>query len=160
PGAAPATAARPAGTGAAGATNLTAPPAAPPGSTPAAAQLPAGAMTTTPSGLQYAVLKEGEGPTPPPGAKIQVHWTGWLPDGRVFSDTRKGGVPDEFTLHSRDLIKGWVEALSSMKKGEKRKLHVPNGLAYGPQGYHQVVPPRADLDFEIELVSFTPPGGR
>jgi FKBP-type peptidyl-prolyl cis-trans isomerase len=115
-------------------------------------------MIKTSSGLEYTVLKEGEGEAPPLGSEIEVHWTGWLPDGKVFGDTRGDDQPAKYRLASDDLISGWVEALSTMKKGEKRRLHVPSNLAYGNAGYGKDVSPNTDLDFEIELVSFAPPG--
>jgi len=76
----------------------------------------------------------------------------------VFLDTRKSGVPKEYTLTTLELITGLVETLQAMRTGEKRRVKVPHGLGYGVKGMPEVVPPRTDLDFEIELVSFTPPG--
>lgn len=111
-----------------------------------------------PSGLEFAVLKQGSGASPPLGSIVKVHCTGWLPDGKVFIDTRAHNVPKEYKLARTEMIDGWVEALLTMKAGEKRKLRVPKELAYSKQGFPKVVPPNSDLEFEIELVSFTPPG--
>lgn len=122
---------------------------------------PSGAgYTRTPSGLEYEVLSEGQGESPPLGSRVFVHYTGMLPNRTSFADTRGSSVPQEFKLDRMRLIDGWVEALLSMKKGEKRKLKVPSPLAYGQRGYAGLVPPNTDLTFELELVAFTPPAGR
>ena len=113
----------------------------------------------TPSGLEYEVLVEGQGETPPLGSRVLVHYTGMLPGGETFASTRGSAGPREFKLDRMKLIDGWVEALLSMKKGEKRKLKVPSALAYGQRGYLGLVMPNSDLTFELELVAFTPPGG-
>jgi FKBP-type peptidyl-prolyl cis-trans isomerase len=116
----------------------------------------AGAMVRTPSGLEYEVIQQGEGPSPPLGAKVTVHFAGFV-DGKKFMDTHEGGAPREFKLDRSRLIDGWVEALLTMKKGEKRKLNVPSRLAYGRTGYPGLVPPGKDVTFDLELVSFLPP---
>ena len=126
--------------------------AAEPGKAPP--PMPANA-TKLPSGLEFAILKAGDGGTPPPGVLVTLHVKGWLPDGRVFMDT--GAAPVEYKLDPMVLIPGWVETLLAMKKGERRRIHVPSALAYGAAGYGKDVPPRADLDFELELVDFKPP---
>jgi len=113
----------------------------------------------TPSGLEYEVLAEGQGDTPSLGSRVIVNYTGMLPGGETFASTRERGEPQEFKLDRMTLIAGWVEALLSMKKGEKRKLKVPSALAYGQRGYAGLVLPNSDLTFELELVAFTPPEG-
>jgi hypothetical protein len=130
-----------------------------------------------PSGLQYAVLKKGSGESPPLGATVKVHFTAWLRSGdrlaRKCLDSRDDGVPQEFLLaqesplagpefsldqSKRPVIPGWVEALRTMKKGERRWLIVPSALAYGDRGFDRMtVPPRADLVFDLELVDFSKP---
>lgn len=127
------------------------------GAAPPSGAVP-GAMVRTPSGLEYEVLKQGDGPSPPLGSRIMVHFAGFV-DGKKFMDTRDGGVPREFKLDKARLIDGWVEALLTMKKGEKRKLNVPSRLAYGKNGYPGLVPPGKDVAFDLELVSFLPPSG-
>jgi len=125
-------------------------------SSPAGSQA-AGAVKL-PSGLEYTVLKEGEGPTPPLGSKVIAHYTIWLPGGKVFEDTRATNTPRELKLDKLNLMSGLVDTLASMKKGEKRRVHLPSNLAYGSPGYPGAIPPRTDLDVEIELLSFTSPG--
>jgi peptidylprolyl isomerase len=112
----------------------------------------------TASGLEYQILAEGQGETPPLGSRVLVNYTGMLPNGETFVSTRERGAPQEFKLDGMRLIGGWVEALLSMKKGEKRKLLVPSALAYGQKGYPGLVLPNSNLTFELELVAFTPPG--
>jgi FKBP-type peptidyl-prolyl cis-trans isomerase len=109
-------------------------------------------MTKTASGLEFAILKEGEGSPPPLGSKVKVDWKGWLPDGKPVS----GKTPQEYRLDSSALISGWVEALSTMKKGERRVLRVPGHLGY-KEGYGDRVPRNTNLKFELELLSFTAP---
>ncbi len=106
-----------------------------------------------PSGVEYTVLKEGQGETPKLGSRVTVHFKSWFADGRVFDDTWAVGKPKEYKLDTLHLIPGWVEVLRTMKPGERRKVRVPSAMAYGPQGYAGVVPPNTDLNFEIELVA-------
>ena len=120
------------------------------------------AVVKTPSGLEYTVLKDGVGATPALGSLVKVHVVGSRASDKVeFMNTRNaGGVPKEYKLDSLNLVKGWVETLTAMRAGEKRKVHMPHGLAYGVGGLGDIVPPKTDVDFEIELVSFTTPGGK
>jgi FKBP-type peptidyl-prolyl cis-trans isomerase len=104
-----------------------------------------------PSGLKYAVLKEGSGP----GAEHQqvfVHYTGWLTDGKKFDSSRDRGEPFDFTLGHGGVIKGWDEGVKGMKVGEIRQLVVPPDLGYGASGAGGVIPPNATLVFEVELI--------
>ncbi len=107
----------------------------------------------TASGLMYVQLKKGSGPSPEPGAKVTVHYTGKFKDGKVFDSSYDRGKPIEFTAGKGQVIKGWDEALLAMKKGEKRILLIPYRLAYGANGY-RAIPPKADLIFEVELIDF------
>ncbi len=113
-----------------------------------------GKVQTTPSGLTYVVVREGEGPTPPRGTRIQAHYTGKFLDGKVFDSSVRRGRPFAFNVGQGRVIKGWDEALLDMRKGEKRILVVPSHLAYGARGYPPVIPPNATLVFEVELVHF------
>ncbi len=112
-----------------------------------------GPMTKTPSGLLYLTTTPGQGPTPQPGAVVTVHFEGQLLDGKPFDSSYAREEPRTFTLGRGDVIKGWEEALLTMRKGEKRTLIVPYWLAYGENAQGRI-PPRATLVFKIELLDF------
>ena len=107
----------------------------------------------TSSGLMYIVLKEGNGATPTRGALVEAHYTGRLQDGTKFDSSVDRGKPLLFVVGRGEVIKGWDEAFLSMKKGEKRLLIIPPGLAYGDKGMG-TIPPNATLIFEVELIDF------
>lgn len=109
-------------------------------------------MEKTASGLQYEELVAGTGAQPQKGQTVQVHYTGWLTNGKKFDSSVDRGQPFQFTLGVGQVIRGWDEGVSSMKVGGKRKLHLPPDLAYGAQGAGGVIPPNADLIFEVELL--------
>jgi FKBP-type peptidyl-prolyl cis-trans isomerase FklB len=100
-----------------------------------------------PSGLQYKVLKTGDGASPKPTDTVQVHYVGKFIDGETFDQS--GEEPAEFQVDG--VIPGWTEALQKMKVGDAWQLVVPAELAYGEQG-DEVIPPFSTLVFEIELV--------
>jgi len=107
----------------------------------------------TPSGLMYIILKEGNGATPTSGSLVEVHYTGRLLDGTKFDSSVDRGQRFLFVVGTGMVIKGWDEAFLSMKKGEKRILIIPPGLAYGDKGMG-TIPPNATLIFEVELFDF------
>lgn len=107
-------------------------------------------VVTTPSGLQYEVLEEGNGPQPQAGDQVKVHYTGRLIDGTVFDSSVERGEPATFGV--TQVIPGWVEALQLMKAGSKWRLHIPSNLAYGPQGAGGVIGPNSTLIFDVELL--------
>lgn len=107
-------------------------------------------IKTTPSGLQYEVLVEGNGPIPTAQDQVEVHYTGKLIDGTVFDSSVDRGVPATFGV--TQVIPGWVEALQLMKAGSKWRLFIPSQLAYGPQGAGNVIGPNATLIFDVELL--------
>ncbi len=107
-------------------------------------------VKTTPSGLQYKVLKSGNGPTPTATDKVRTHYHGTLIDGTVFDSSVQRGEPAEFPVGG--VIRGWTEALQLMKVGDKWQLFIPSELAYGPRGAGGVIGPNATLIFEIELL--------
>ena len=111
-------------------------------------------LITTESGLQYVVTKAGAGAKVGKGKKIKAHYAGRLLDGTEFDSSIKRGMPLEFEVGTGQVIKGWDEALSDMKKGEKRTLIIPSELAYGPNGRPPKIPPSSTLVFEVELVDF------
>lgn len=108
---------------------------------------------TTPSGLKYVVVEEGEGDTPQPGSVVTVHYNGKLLDGTKFDSSYDRGQPIDFPVGQGQVIKGWEEALLGMKKGEKRVLIIPSDLGYGPAG-RGPIPPNATMVFDVELVNF------
>lgn len=111
-------------------------------------------LITTESGLQYVRTKEGAGEKVGNGKKIKAHYAGKLLDGTEFDSSVKRGMPFEFVVGTGQVIKGWDEALSDMKKGEKRTLIIPSELAYGARGRPPKIPPSSTLVFEVELVDF------
>lgn len=107
---------------------------------------------TTPSGLKYTVLKAGKGNPPKKGQVVLVHYTGTLTNGKKFDSSRDRGQPFSFTVGEGQVIKGWDEALSTMKVGERRKLMIPPQLGYGAVGAGADIPPNAPLIFDVELL--------
>ena len=105
---------------------------------------------TTPSGLQYEIIKEGDGPIPTANDRVKVHYTGTLIDGTVFDSSVERGVPANFGV--TQVIPGWVEALQLMKAGSKWRLHIPSQLAYGPQGAGGIIGPNSTLICDVELL--------
>lgn len=105
---------------------------------------------TTPSGLQYEVLKDGDGPVPTEKDQVEVHYTGKLIDGTVFDSSEERGVPATFGV--TQVIPGWVEALQLMKAGSRWRLFIPSNLAYGPRGAGGIIGPNATLIFDVELL--------
>ncbi|MEM7334287.1 MAG: FKBP-type peptidyl-prolyl cis-trans isomerase [Chloroflexota bacterium] len=115
------------------------------------------AVITTESGLQFEELEAGDGDTPQPGDIVAVHYTGTLEDGTEFDSSLTRGEPIEFPLGQGSVIPGWDEGIGMMQVGDKARLTIPPGLAYGEAGAGNVIPPNATLIFEVELVSIVPP---
>ncbi len=109
----------------------------------------------TPSGLGILDLVEGTGPSAHSGMSAKVHYTGWLKNGTEFDTSRSRG-PFQFRLGAGQVIPGWDEGLIGMKVGGKRKLVIPPHLGYGDRGSPPVIPPEAELTFEIELLGVEP----
>jgi len=113
-------------------------------------------VKTLPSGLQYIVLKEGNGKKPILTDRIRVHYTGTLIDGTVFDSSYKRNQPAEFGVGQ--VIPGWTEALQLMSVGSKYRVFIPENLAYGaqaPQG--SAIKPYSTLIFVVELLDILPP---
>lgn len=108
-------------------------------------------VTTTASGLQYSVLKLGNGRTPKASSKVTVHYTGKLINGTVFDSSVQRGQPASFGVN--EVISGWTEALQLMREGDKWLLYIPYNLAYGERGAGGDIPPFATLIFEVELIN-------
>jgi FKBP-type peptidyl-prolyl cis-trans isomerase FklB len=104
-----------------------------------------------PSGLQYSIIKKGDGPKPKETDIVKTHYHGTLIDGKVFDSSVQRGEPVSFPVNG--VIKGWVEALQLMPVGSKWKLFIPYNLAYGEQGSPPSIGPGETLVFEVELIS-------
>ena len=111
-------------------------------------------VSVTPSGLQYEVISEGRGEHPGPEDFVLVHYRGTTIDGNEFDSTYEGGRPVEIPLDR--VIPGWSEGLRLMKEGEKAKLFIPPGLAYGASGAGEIGP-NSVIIFEVELLAILRP---
>ena len=109
-------------------------------------------VVTTPSGLQYKILKKGNGAKPKATDKVEVVYEGKTLDGKVFDATVKHGK-DSDTFNVGGLIKGWTEALQLMPVGSKWELYIPQELAYGERGAGNDIPPYSTLIFTLELLA-------
>jgi FKBP-type peptidyl-prolyl cis-trans isomerase len=109
-------------------------------------------VITTDSGLKYEDLKEGTGEAAKKGDTVEVHYTGWLTNGKKFDSSLDRNEPFSFKLGEGKVIKGWDEGVAGMKPGGKRKLTIPPELGYGKRGAGRVIPPDATLVFEVELL--------
>ena len=107
-------------------------------------------VQTTPSGLQYEVIKMGTGPKPTAESTVKVHYVGTLIDGTEFDSSVKRNEPATFPVVG--VIPGWTEALQLMPVGSKFKLCIPQNLAYGATGAGEVIKPYSTLIFEVELL--------
>ena len=108
-------------------------------------------VKTTPSGLQYKVLKSGSGKTPKATDTVKTHYHGTLIDGTVFDSSVERGEPVSFPVNG--VIPGWTEALQMMKEGDKWQLTVPSKLAYGERGAGDKIGPNTVLIFDVELIA-------
>ncbi len=108
-------------------------------------------VITLPSGLQYKILKEGNGPKPKATDKVTTHYHGTLINGTVFDSSVERGQPATFPVNG--VIAGWIEALQLMPMGSKWKLFVPSDLAYGSRGASELIGPNTTLIFDVELIS-------
>ncbi|MGE0638091.1 MAG: FKBP-type peptidyl-prolyl cis-trans isomerase [Bacteroidia bacterium] len=107
-------------------------------------------VVTTASGLQYEIIKTGNGPKPTAESVVETHYHGTFLDGKVFDSSVERGKPVEFPINR--VIPGWTEALQLMPVGSKWKLWVPYQLAYGETGQQPNIPPYTTLVFEVELL--------
>lgn len=108
-------------------------------------------VITLENGLQYEILKEGNGPKPVKTDTVTVHYEGTLINGAVFDSSIKRGEPASFPLTG--VISGWTEILQLMPVGSKWRVTIPSNMAYGERGAGQMIEPNATLVFEIELLA-------
>lgn len=104
------------------------------------------------SGLKIIDEVVGTGPSPKPGQRVTLHYTGKLENGTKFDSSVDSGQPYEFTIGVGNVIQGWDEGIMTMKVGGKRKLIIPPELGYGAAGRPPKIPPNATLIFDIELL--------
>ena len=107
-------------------------------------------VITLPSGLQYQVLKEGNGKKPTAKDQVRCHYEGFLIDGTVFDSSIQRGEPAVFGL--QQVIAGWTEGLQLMSEGSKYEFYIPYDLAYGERGAGASIPPFSTLIFKVELL--------
>jgi FKBP-type peptidyl-prolyl cis-trans isomerase FklB len=108
-------------------------------------------VKTLPSGLQYKVMKTGNGKKPKSNDTVTVHYRGTLIDGTEFDSSYRRGQPATFQVSG--VIPGWTEGLQLMDEGAKWQLFIPSNLAYGERGAGGMIGPNATLIFEVELIS-------
>lgn len=107
-------------------------------------------VVTLPSGLQYQVIKEGEGRKPKATDSVKCHYEGFLTDGTLFDSSVQRGEPAVFGL--QQVIAGWTEGLQLMSEGAKYRFFIPYMLGYGESGAGQSIPPYSALIFDVELI--------
>ena len=107
-------------------------------------------VVSLPSGLQYQVLKEGNGKSPKATDQVKCHYEGTLINGKIFDSSYRRNEPATFPLNG--VIAGWTEGLQLMKEGAKYRFFIPFNLAYGTRGAGQDIPPYAALIFDVELI--------
>ncbi len=107
-------------------------------------------IQVTSTGLQYKIIKSGDGASPKATSEVSVHYEGKLTNGKVFDSSIQRGQPASFPLNR--VIPGWTEALQRMKVGDKWQLFIPSNLAYGEEGRAPVIGPNEVLVFEVELL--------
>ena len=107
---------------------------------------------TTASGLKYIKLNTTQGKQAEANKMVQVHYSGYLQDGKMFDSSVERGQPLDFPLGQGKVIKGWEEGIALLKVGEKARLIIPQELGYGERGYPPIIPVKATLIFDVELV--------
>jgi peptidylprolyl isomerase len=110
-------------------------------------------MKTTASGLKYYEVKRAGSPIKAEAGKmVKVHYSGYLADGTMFDSSVERGEPIEFPLGQGQVIKGWEEGIALMSVGDQLRLVIPYELAYGEAGRPPMIPAKAELTFDVELI--------
>jgi FKBP-type peptidyl-prolyl cis-trans isomerase len=109
-------------------------------------------VVTTASGLRYIDETIGGGAIAQKGQRVTVHYTGYLQNGQKFDSSVDRKEPFDFALGAGMVIRGWDEGVAGMRVGGKRKLIIPPALGYGARGAGGVIPPNAELTFDVELL--------
>ncbi|MFH4967981.1 peptidylprolyl isomerase [Gaetbulibacter sp. M240] len=113
----------------------------------------ASGFDSTDSGLRYKIIQKGNGPKAEKGKTVSVHYKGQLADGTVFDSSYKRNQPIDFPLGVGQVIPGWDEGISLLSVGDKARLVIPSHLGYGSRGAGGVIPPDANLVFDVELMN-------
>jgi FKBP-type peptidyl-prolyl cis-trans isomerase len=108
---------------------------------------------STESGLRYQILQKGDGEKAQKNKTVAVHYKGQLSDGTVFDSSYKRNQPIEFILGMGQVIPGWDEGVALLNVGDKARFVIPSALAYGSSGTGGVIPPNANLIFDVELMA-------
>jgi len=113
----------------------------------------------TASGIRYVLLQRGTGPTAQPGDRLQVAYSGFLPNGKVFDSSAMDGKPIRFRVGKGEVIKGWDEVLLLLPAGTRARLYIPAALAYGAKGARHpdnedkyLISPNTDLTFDVTVL--------
>jgi peptidylprolyl isomerase len=106
--------------------------------------------------LRYIDQVVGTGASPTKGQHVQVHYTGWLTNGKKFDSSVDRGQPFDFVIGMGNVISGWDTGVATMKIGGKRRLIIPSALGYGARGAGTSIPPNSALIFDVELLSVGP----
>lgn len=108
------------------------------------------------SRVQVEIFAAGDGINyPKPGNTVTVHYTGYLPDGARFDSSRDRGKPFKFKIGSEQVIPGLDQGVSQLSIGERAKIIIPSGMAYGSKGFPGLIPANTDLTFDMELITFS-----
>jgi len=112
-------------------------------------------IITTEKGVMYVDLKVGEGVSPTSANVVEIHYTGWTLDGTEIHSSRARGEP--FRMRLDEYLRGWIDGMETMKPGGRRKMIIPDRLAFGGSGTPGIVPPRATMVYDMELLAVYPP---
>lgn len=111
---------------------------------------------TLPNGLKYYTIEQGEGPTAKEGDNAYIHYAAYLKDTSLFDSSRKKGEAVRIAVGKSQVIEGWDLAIQQMNEGAKLKVIIPPKLAYGIDGYGNIVPPNATVSMDLEMVKLSP----